>query len=403
MARLPRDSHIETREARRRLKARKEPYWRQIHTGLSVGVYRGKNSSAWYLRRKRDPAENGSGRWKIERIGLVDDHTEADGKKILSYAQAVKRAQIWSGLTGAERDAEINQDEYTVAKCIGEYLEWRRAAGADTYSQRLNFKNHILPKLGHRAVPSLKRQELERWRDGLTKGRSRATVNRVMTDFKSALNKAKRSKRVTSDDEWRDLQKFKNTSNPRLMYLQAKEAKRLLNACPPALRDLARAALLTGGRYGELAKVQVRDFNPDSGTLFFAETKSRKPRHVPLTDEACEHFSIFTAGKKSGDLIFTHHGGKAWGRAHQQIPMRRACEAARIDPPVSFHILRHTYGSLLALKGVPLKFIAEAMGHADTRMTEQHYAHLQRDDAVAKAIRANLPSFGKADSKVRAL
>ena len=73
--------------------------------------------------------------------------------------------------------------------------------------------------------------------------------------------------------------------------------------------------------------------------------------------------------------------------------MKLACEAAKIEPAIGFHILRHTYGSLLARQGTPLQVIAEAMGHADSRMTEKHYAHLH-PSFVADTIRANLPEFG---------
>jgi hypothetical protein len=34
--------------------------------------------------------------------------------------------------------------------------------------------------------------------------------------------------------------------------------------------------------------------------------------------------------------------------------------------------------SLLAKAGVPLQAVASALGHADARMTEKHYAHLPR-------------------------
>ncbi|MBA3562950.1 MAG: tyrosine-type recombinase/integrase [Gammaproteobacteria bacterium] len=73
--------------------------------------------------------------------------------------------------------------------------------------------------------------------------------------------------------------------------------------------------------------------------------------------------------------------------------MSEASARAGLEPPATFHTLRHTYGSLLALRGVPLQVIAAAMGHADTRMTARHYAHMQ-PDFVAATIRANLPSFG---------
>lgn len=70
--------------------------------------------------------------------------------------------------------------------------------------------------------------------------------------------------------------------------------------------------------------------------------------------------------------------------------MKSACEAAGIHPAVSFHDLRHTFGALLAQNGVSMQVIAEALGHADTRITEKHYAHLS-PSYVAEEIRRGLP------------
>jgi integrase-like protein len=63
---------------------------------------------------------------------------------------------------------------------------------------------------------------------------------------------------------------------------------------------------------------------------------------------------------------------------------------------VNFHILRHTHGSHLAMSGVPMGVIAAQLGHADTRMTEKHYAHLA-PSYVAQTIRANFPRLGLSD------
>ena len=80
-----------------------------------------------------------------------------------------------------------------------------------------------------------------------------------------------------------------------------------------------------------------------------------------------------------------------------------ACKNAKISPAVSFHILRHTHGSTLAMKGVPMGVIAKQLGHADTRMTEKHYAHLA-PSYVADTIRASFPVMGiVAESKVTRL
>ncbi len=66
---------------------------------------------------------------------------------------------------------------------------------------------------------------------------------------------------------------------------------------------------------------------------------------------------------------------------------------AKIEPAATFHILRHTYASALAMRGVPMGVIAAQLGHSDTRMTEKHHAHLA-PNYVADTVRAALPALG---------
>ena len=99
---------------------------------------------------------------------------------------------------------------------------------------------------------------------------------------------------------------------------------------------------------------------------------------------------------RSTDLVFLRAEGKAWGTSHQKRPLDEASARAGISPAVTFHILRHTHGSHLAMNGVPMGVIAAQLGHADTRMTEKHYAHLA-PSYVAQTIRANFPVLGLTD------
>jgi integrase len=50
--------------------------------------------------------------------------------------------------------------------------------------------------------------------------------------------------------------------------------------------------------------------------------------------------------------------------------------AARIEPPVTFHGLRHTWASQRIMRGLPVMVAAQVLGHSDTRMVERHYGHL---------------------------
>ena len=93
------------------------------------------------------------------------------------------------------------------------------------------------------------------------------------------------------------------------------------------------------------------------------------------------------------DLVFLRADGEPWGASHQKRPLDEASARAGITPAVTFHILRHTHGSHLAMNGVPMGVIAKQLGHADTRMTEKHYAHLA-PNYVAQTIRANFPRLG---------
>jgi integrase len=157
-------------------------------------------------------------------------------------------------------------------------------------------------------------------------------------------------------------------------------------------RPLARAALETGARYGELARLEASDFNKIAGTLLIRKSKTAKARHVILTPEAVLFFSDATAGRSPSELMFTMDNGKPWGHGNQGWYVNEACEFGDIDPPITFHMLRHTWASLAVMGGVPLVVVARNLGHVDTRMVERVYGHLA-PSFVADAIRAGAPRF----------
>jgi len=153
-------------------------------------------------------------------------------------------------------------------------------------------------------------------------------------------------------------------------------------------------------RYNELARLEVADFNPDSGTLAIRRSKSGKARHVVLSDEGVLFFRQLTIGRTDSEIMLRRPNGEAWRASHQLRPMTQACINARIDPPISFHGLRHTWASHAVMNGVPLLVVAKNLGHADTRMVEKHYGHLA-PSYIADAIRAGAPRFGMVESSSR--
>src|SRR6516162_9960495 len=109
MARRTPDARLGNRESRSRLASRGKPHYRLLEPGLHIGYRKLKG-------RKGRPAVAGTwvarhyvgGRnYVVEKIGVADDFSDADGTKILSFAQAqdkartrmVRRAQSANGTT----------------------------------------------------------------------------------------------------------------------------------------------------------------------------------------------------------------------------------------------------------------------------------------------------------------
>lgn len=416
MARSARDSRLETRTARSKLPTQHEPYWRAIGSGLHLGYRKGIRGGRWIARLLVD------GKYVKQALGNADDYRDANGLDVLDYFQAQEKARAVAD-DHAQKQAGLPAGPYTVAEAMADYLDWYVANRRAPSRVRLAATAHILPLLGSRQVAELTTREIRQWHERLASTPARvrtragepqqtrqaydrrsrqATANRILTILKAALNSAWREGRVASDEAWRRVKPFRHVDAPKIRFLTEAECTRLINACQPDFRDLVLAALLTGCRYGELAALAVNDFNPAAGTIYIRDSKSGKPRHVPLTEEGRAFFARVCAGRRGGQVMFLRAEHSPWKKNHQSRPIQDACQRAGIDPPISFHVLRHTYGSMLALRGVPLQVIAAALGHADTRITERHYAHLM-PSFVADTIRAHLPSFGVEKSTVAVL
>ncbi len=415
MPRMTRDSRLETRDARSKLKVQHGPYWRTVQRGLALGYRRNKakKAGAWYARVRNKARDS----YDWRSLGNADDFADADGNLVLSYPQALKAAQEAASAPGRPYRG---QSVYTVADAMRDYLEEK--ANPDT-AYKVNA--YILPVLGERPVSDLTADELRRWlhsvavrpargrklpedADEATRAeyvrRRRATANRLFTILRAALNYAFMEGKVSSNREWKRVGPFRKVEGARTRFLSPEESRRLLNGCAPDFRELVHGGMVTGARYGELTRMRVSDYSAEPGKVHIREGKTaRSRRWIPLTAEGVALFERLTVGKRGSELIFTKADGSPWKAADQVRPMRAANLSAGIEPPVSFHVLRHSYASALVQAGVPLAVVAVALGHVDTRMCEAHYAHLRPSDIDA-AIRANLPAIvaGK-KSKVAAL
>lgn len=426
--------NLKSKESRASLDTKHEPYWHELDRGFHLGYRKAESGGMWYVRRY-----NGKGYIK-RRLGHADDNRPADNINVLNFTQARKKATAYEDVI-EHVEVQKHPALYSVSDAVREYLDWYKAHRKAYSRTKQIIGAHILPKLGNESVQSLTTARLSKWLQDLatstptskkghplppyatrtdtgdrTKGKGRivyeytalpydlwtdemkrkrkSSANRVFTILKAALNHAWRMDRVSDASAWQKVKPFHAVDAPRVAHLSEKEATALLNAASDDFRPLAKAALLTGCRYGELTRLQARHLN--DGHLFIEETKTGKSRYVPLSAEGLKFFNGLAKGKGKNDLLLTHTSGEVWGQSHQIRPMREACLGAGIDPPVGFHVLRHTYATLLlrsdGTRGVSIRYVADLIGDS-VATCEKHYGHVVRDDLQAEVSR-KLPSFG---------
>lgn len=358
------------------------------------------------------------------RIGPADDYQDADGENYLSFPQAQAKARDYAN--EINRPSLTTHQLTTVGIAAEHYIEWYREHRKAVVDTERTINAHILPAFDNRLVMDLTSLEIKRWHEKLAitpprrrtrvgakqnfgdkamtveaKRSRKSTANRILTVLKAILNKAFEDGLVPDDKEWRKVKPFKQVDEPIVRFLTVAESTRLINSCKEDFRVPVQAALLTGCRYGELSRILATHVNLDTGMVYInPEAKSGKGRHIPLNAEGLQFFQQHIAGKTGLEHVFTRQDGTPWRKNHQSRLMTAACKQAKIEPPIGFHELRHTYASLLAQAGADLLTISKLLGHADTRITSRHYAHLC-DKTLANAVKTLLPEFGVTPSNAK--
>ncbi|MEZ0213595.1 MAG: tyrosine-type recombinase/integrase, partial [Xanthobacteraceae bacterium] len=334
---------------------------------------------------------------------------------VLSHEQAKDAARAWAKSLRSGSDAS---PALTVNTILDRYFEARAAEGMKSiYDAKSRAALHIRPKLGPLRISELTVDRVRKWRDGMaTSGkrlrtgkhakkanfkpldpmdpeatrRRRDTANRTLTTLKAALNWARDHRLIDDDTAWRLVKPYRGTTAARVKFLALPDQQKLLDHAVGDIRDLVAAALMTGARFGELSRLTVRDFDVANGSVFIAESKSGKARHIPLPPGGRILIERLSAGRPGMAPLLTRDGG-VWKPATYQREFRAALKSAGI-PHLTLHELRHSYASTMVRAGVPLIVVGQALGHADARMVEKHYAHLAPSYA-AEVIRSTAPSL----------
>src|SRR5690242_13384547 len=147
MARVRRHADLGSREARRRLKARPEPYWLVIERGLSLGYRKTAEGGAWVVRRY----DAGRRRHAEGRLATADDYRDADGAEVLDFGQAQRKL-----LADAKKGAQHASGQlYTVADAVTDYVSYLRAHRKSADDTESKLKTYVSPQLSKRRVADL--------------------------------------------------------------------------------------------------------------------------------------------------------------------------------------------------------------------------------------------------------
>ena len=418
------EGKLDNPTGRAKWEERAVPYWKVITKGRYLGYRKGKKGGSW-LAKLYLPNASPSRRQVV--LGSADDESKADGLSVLDHSQALAKATAW--FTQEEQRAkgiEVTTGPYSVAEAVNDYIKnYTHRGGKALKSMVLVLKAHILPELGPIQVSELSRARVQKWFEKVTAAparirssriglqrvkalkeedpsknaecmrKRRSSANRILTVLKAVLNLAVDSERVTcSGNAWRLVKPHHKVDGVRVRFLSVEEQQAVVMACEPSFAQLVRAALFTGARYGELARLDVRDFHPVNGQIYFSDKgKSKVARWVVLTPEGVAFFNRLTEGREKSERLLLGKNGKPWGTGHQVRPLKLAVEAAAIESGLTFHELRHTYASTMIMAGVNLKVVAQQLGHEGTRMVEKHYGHLT-DGYVVRSIRELAPHLG---------
>ena len=129
-------------------------------------------------------------------------------------------------------------------------------------------------------------------------------------------------------------------------------------------RDLFLFSCYTGLRYGDVVSLAPSDIKGNRIEKVMEKTGNKVT--VPLLPEAKDLINKYKT-KGLSDVIFPKRSNVSVNRDLKYIVRR-----ADIKKRVSHHTGRHSFGSILGMKGIQPFYIMKLMGHRDVRMTERY-------------------------------
>jgi integrase len=250
-----------------------------------------------------------------------------------------------------------------------QYLKWHASEFPDsTFRVEQLVRQYLMPAFQYVGIDQLQPFQVETYKADRLADAASATVAKEVRTLKAMLNKALHWQLVAYNpiqgvQPPRDVR-----SAPPHWYTM--EQLHALYSAAEDYRPVWQLLANTGLRRSEAMHLKREHVRPDSILILSepgARTKSRRWREVPLSDNARAAIEALPGREYVLPVI-----------APPSLSRAAIRDAARAGVGGSIHSLRHTFGTHMAMKGVPVNVLKELMGHSSIRVTER-YMHVAAD------------------------
>lgn len=242
-------------------------------------------------------------------------------------------------------------------------------------------RRHLLPWFGARRLQDIDADLVEQYRAQKRRaGLSPQTVNLHLSAIRTYLAGAVRRKVLATAPI---ITRPKVPRPPEKLPLSPDHVGRLVaDRTEPRWRDAILVTVHTGMRIGEVLALDWQDVTLDEtapsltvrqafSLRELSTPKGDRIRRIPLTPEVR---TLLARRARPEGFVFARMDGNPYCRTAADKALRRACRRVGVRP-VGWHILRHTFASLLNRSGAGRSAIQGLLGHADARTTDI-YTHL---------------------------
>lgn len=376
-------------------KRTKTPYAGVRYREDTQRIYRGSPDRYFSIRYRRNgilreealgwASEGWTAKRAMEvRSELEKAHTLGEGADTLA-ARREQQSQVKQEQAKAAAEASVTYRDLVEAH----YIPWAKREKKSFSDDEIRLRRHLYPVFGELPLAEITQQRVEALRDTLLEHRSRATVLQVLALLRKTFNHLER----LGLHQLRN--PVKDVSLPRLdnaceRFFSREEFDRFIEAAAQLrnqdLHDAAILAVNTGLRLGEIMRLMPKDVNLDHGFLTVRETDGKPGGRVPLNSSVSAMLRKRMAGRDAGPLFHSSRPGdremsRRFARLARQLELNTGTEDRKHH--LTFHSLRHTFASWLAMADVDLYRIQKLMRHKTFSMV-QRYAHLRpswlRDD-----------------------